>query len=106
MLCYLLFINGELQDEYNSEPQYFDDDASPDRGGDPELLCSAFDCQSAVDRVREILEGDDHTFACELHQILVDTLGLPTYAVDCGYYSKEVVELPPDLSADDLVDVE
>jgi hypothetical protein len=44
ILWYQLYADGELRDEYDSSPGYFDPDAQPSApaGGDAATLCSAF----------------------------------------------------------------
>ena len=59
ILIYFLFQNGELADQYNSSPSYFDygstkEPAGP-AGGDAGRLCAAFgvDNRQAVESVSE-----------------------------------------------------
>ena len=47
---YQLYLSGELADEYDSSPGYFDPSVEPSApaGGDAEKLCSAFGAASAA----------------------------------------------------------
>ena len=110
VLMYDLFVDGESVDEYNSAPTYFDPNAEPGppSGGDADRLCRVFHAPDAVERVAEILakssfDDDGYVFALDRHQDLTTVLGLPGYAVGCGYSSIEENELPDNLNADSLV---
>lgn len=101
ILCYWLFEEGELIEEYNSCPDYFDEDESdsdegemdseesesttPSRMSDGEELCRVFGGPGKRERVRAILTGEGHVFAIMAHQELVNTLGLPSGSVGSGY---------------------
>jgi hypothetical protein len=101
VLQYWLHSNGELVDDYDSTPAYFEqagdedaDDAkistSDPRGGNADLLCQLFDANT-VKKVEIILRkpslGGDagYVFAIERHQDLVDALGIPSFAVGGSY---------------------
>src|SRR5215469_9831706 len=53
ILLYQLYLSGELVDEYNSTPGYFEGDASGSEGGDSQKLCAAFG-SAAVKEVERI----------------------------------------------------
>jgi hypothetical protein len=122
VLCYWLFERGQLTEQYNSCPDYFDDDEDEDfgvyfdedddeegesgdgRGSAPGAeLCRAFGRPEVSDRVRSILNGPHALFAMETHQNMVSTLGLPVSAVGTGY--KYLAEGDAGLSRDDCVHV-
>jgi hypothetical protein len=109
ILWYQLYIDGELQDEYDSTPGYFDPTAQPSApaGGNAARLCSAFG-SSNVEEVERVLrkssfDDDGYTFASERHGDLVRALGISSFGVGTAYESFEYDELPDGLSADDVV---
>jgi hypothetical protein len=75
--CYWLYENGKLLDEYNSCPNYFDDDDEPTgpTGGKTEILVRF--CRPGVreDQLTTIL-NDDALFAEDLIQQLAKVLGI------------------------------
>jgi hypothetical protein len=109
---YGLYLNGELADEYDSKPGYFetvDEDAAMagPEGGDAERLCQAFGAK-AVAKVRRILRpsslsGDGYTFEVERHGDLMAALGLPSFGVGFGFRAISTGELPEEINAGDLV---
>ena len=112
ILAYGLFENGELTDQYNSAPDYFDPDgelADP-QGGDAKRLAKAFGSQNA-DRVGEILRkssyGEDgYTFATDRHADLARALGLPEVWINLGFNYLAQGALPSGLSQVELTRVE
>jgi hypothetical protein len=106
ILWYRLYENGELSDEYDSSPGYFDPEAEPSApaGGDAQRLCRAFgaDDQAAVEAVLRKSDDDDdgYVFALERHADLVRALGIPAWAVGTAYASFERGEFPEGLSPD------
>jgi hypothetical protein len=52
-----------------------------------------------------VLKKADYVFAMERHGDLVSALGLPAFAVGCGFRYVEDGELPEGLSDGDLVKV-
>ncbi|NDB77171.1 MAG: hypothetical protein EB141_16275, partial [Verrucomicrobia bacterium] len=62
ILWYQLHVNGELTDEYDSSPGYFEGDVSAPSGGDARKLCQAFgaDAVAEVERIlRKSIEDED-----------------------------------------------
>lgn len=105
MLWYGLFDKGRLTDEYNSAPDYFEGGTSPPTGGDARKLCAAFGRSGKESEVDRVLKKADYVVANERHGDLVEALGLPDYAVGCGFHYLEEGELPEGLSESDLVKV-
>jgi hypothetical protein len=110
MLWYGLFDKGRLTDEYNSWPDYFEHGTSPPTGGDARKLCAAFGRGGKEKEVETVLreasrEEDGYVFAMERHADLVQALGLPAFAVGCGFNYVEEGELPEGLSEGDLVKI-
>jgi len=112
VLWYQLYTNGNLQDEYDSSPGYFDGGAEPSApaGGDARKLCAAFgsDKVDAVERVlrKSAFDDDGYAFAVERHGDLVNALGICSFGVGTAYASFENDELPEGLSAEDIVKTE
>ena len=78
--CYWLFDNGQLLDEYNSCPNYFDDDPTGDgpsghSGGRPDVLLPYCRTGLGEDDLAEIL-GAETVFAESVIQGLADALGI------------------------------
>lgn len=102
ILLYSLYRNGQLVDEYNSCPAYWNEaDQDGPTGGDPQALCDTFGMPGdriEVDRVLHTAtsceedDGEDQfVFATERHAALVNALGWPTVPHQQGfdYLSKE-----------------
>jgi hypothetical protein len=112
ILWYQLYANGDLIDEYDSTPGYFDPNAQPSApiGGDVERLCAAFDChdRAAVERVlrKSTFDEDGYVFAVERHAALVSAIGLSDYAVGMAYASFDYDEIPDGLSVDEVMQSE
>ncbi len=108
VLLYWLCDHGEIVDEYDSAPGYFDAEAEPSSpaGGDAAQLCFLFGSQ-ATDRVDEILQADndEYVFAWERHSALASALGLPPYSVGLSFDYASRGDLPEGLSADQLIRV-
>jgi hypothetical protein len=97
VLCYWLFEEGELIDEFNSCPDYFDEDDADDLDdedetasgpafmSDGEELCRALGRSDVHERVGSILAEPHRVFVSETHRDLVRTLGLPSWSVGAGY---------------------
>jgi hypothetical protein len=111
ILWYQLYGNGELIDEYNSAPDYFDFEAKgePSRpaGGDPDKLVQAFGISADTKALEKVLrtsslDEDGFVFAYERHQALVGLLGMPPFGVACGFNYVSQGELPEGLTEADL----
>jgi hypothetical protein len=107
-----LFVEGELVDEYNSAPGYFeteDEEAAftGPSGGDAEKWCRAFGVRGVaeVERIlrRPQLEEGGYTFAVERHADLAAALSIPSFGVGAGFESICAGELPEDLDGGQLV---
>jgi len=109
ILWYRLYENGELTDEYDSTPGYFDPSAepSPPAGGDAHRLCAAFGASDvgAVEAVlrKSSFDDDGYVFAHERHADLIRALGVPEFAVLKAYASFERGEYPDGLTSKDMV---
>lgn len=107
ILWYQLYLSGELTDEYDSSPGYFDAsaEASGPAGGDAQKLCTAFG-SSAVAEVERILRDEGgYTFAVERHTDLARALGIPSFGVGAGFGYVSGGELPEGLQEADIVRV-
>ena len=106
---YQLYLTGELADQYDSSPGYFDPAAEPSApvGGDAQRLCNAFGATdvAAVEAVlrKSSYDDDGYVFAFERHADLVRALGLPEFAVGTAYASFERDEYPEGISPKDVV---
>ena len=106
---YQLHHRGELLDEYDSSPGYFDSAAepSPPIGGNAQLLCSVFGA-SDVAKVESILrksffEPGGYAFAVQRHMDLASALGMPSFGVGLGYNYVANGDLPQGLTEADLL---
>ena len=111
ILFYQLYETGELTDNYDSSPNYFDAAAepSPPVGGDPRRLCEAFGAADiqAVNGVlsKSSYDEDGYVFESERHTDLVDLLGIPNIVVGTTYADIQRGDLPTGWSLEDLVQV-
>ncbi len=105
VLMYWLYEDGQLVDEYDSNPGYFEGRASKPTGGNATKLCELMESQD-VETVASILKSRSgikgYLFAVGRHEDLVNALGLPTFSIAAGYEYIERGELPPDLNGDSL----
>lgn len=109
---YCLYLNGQLEDEYNSCPGYFDfgssEEPSGPSGGNAQKLCEAFGAEN-LQEVESILRepgatpGGRYVFETQRHTDLVNALGLPTFAIGKAYASFERGEYPEGLSASQMM---
>jgi hypothetical protein len=110
LFAYWLYDAGQLLDSYDSAPSYFETAPSSvlPTGGNPEQLCASFEVAESLAEVRDIFErvaqtatADDwdetHLIGDEIHDVLVQALHLPHFAVDTGYYSIIHQSIPEDL---------
>ena len=108
ILFFQLYENGQVADDYDSSPGYFDPDAEPSEpaGGDAERLCATFGTANVAE-VTEILRkstyDDDGPDAVDRHAQLVSALGLPPWTVCAGFNYISDGELPEGLSESDLL---
>ena len=102
ILWYQLYLSGELLDEYNSAPGYFETEdeeaasAGPE-GGDAKKLCNAFG-SNAVKEVDKILKTPSaadggYTFEIERHMDLASALGIPEFGA--GGFKQIHEDAPP-----------
>jgi uncharacterized protein (DUF433 family) len=111
ILWYQLYLSGELADEYDSSPGYFDASAEScaPTGGDAQKLCSAFGAASVAEvesilRKSSLDEGG-YTFAVERHTDLARALGIPSFGVGAGFRYIADGELPEGLDESEMVRV-
>jgi hypothetical protein len=107
VLAYWLYVNGSLEDEYNSMPDYFKglEEPTAPAGGVAARLTSLFGGDAeVVERILRAGSVDDegYVFALDRHADLVEELGLPACAVGYGYTYMEEGELPEELDEDQL----
>ena len=107
VLAYWLYVNGDLEDEYNSMPDYFKglEEPTTPAGGIADKLADLFGGDAAeIERTLRASSLDDegYVFAVERHADLVEQLGLPECAVGYGYTYLEEGELPEDLDEEQL----
>jgi hypothetical protein len=105
ILWYQLYLNGELADEYNSSPDYFEEgqegEPSGPTGGNAQKLCGALGADS-VEEVERILRksaftDDGYTFAFKRHADLATALGISSFGVGAGFGYISAGELPEGL---------
>ncbi len=103
-----VFQNGEPRDEYDSCPNYFSEDGEdlPPEGGNPEVLCTLFNCKDIAAVRRALYAADEESdicvFATERHRVLAEQLQLPEFSVGYGYKHLAAGEVPNGLSVDEL----
>jgi len=109
VLWYQLYKNGELVDEYNSAPDYFEPEAEPSgpAGGDAAKLMQAFGGAADTKELEKVLrisslDDDGYTFEYERHQALARLLGMPPFGVGRGFNYIHDGELPEGLTEADL----
>jgi hypothetical protein len=111
ILSYQLYLSGELVDEYNSAPGYFETEdeeaavAGPE-GGDAKKLCAAFE-SNAVGKVEKILRepgaaDGGYVFQIERHTDLAGALGIPEFGAG-GFKQIRENELPYGLAEDSWI---
>lgn len=109
ILYYWLFDCGAEKDRYNSCPWYFQDTADrPPQGGDAKTLASVLGRSNVAERLDHILHCDadpdmegPYTWQTERHADLVETLGLPKWAVGYGYNYLADEDFPDGFPVDD-----
>jgi hypothetical protein len=105
LLWYALYVRGELQDRYDSNPGWFGPEASisDPSGGDAARLCAAFACPQ-VEQVacilREPNSSGTYPLAVMRHIELAQALNLPDLSVGIGYEDIADGNLPEDVAED------
>lgn len=123
VLWYGLYQAGVLDHEYNSAPDFFEDDLfgldedleadddgiSVPEGGDAAVLCAAFGPAAdpaAVETVLRALDDESgYVFAFERHEALARALTLPGFVVCSGYRSLERGDFPAGYGEGDFLRV-
>ncbi|HSQ55337.1 MAG TPA: ankyrin repeat domain-containing protein [Gemmata sp.] len=103
--CYWLFDKGELLDEYNSCPDYFDDDDHPREeatpaGGLPEVLVRYCSRGTTVDALAAILNKKD-LFAERIIENLAEALGISVERALADFRNAAEGDLDGDFDGDD-----
>src|SRR5438105_27472 len=87
ILCYWLFEQGQLIDEFNSRPDYFEqrpEEFQP-QGGDLGRLCSSLVAPTGPAEVENVLRKKHYVLVVDQHMELANALGLPPCSVGLGY---------------------
>ena len=113
VLYYRLYDSGEVIDNYDSSPNYFDGPPAPPSGGNAEQLCKVFGKPSARKKVQAILEFDSlseanqdsnrYVFEVDRHRDLARALGLPLITVGFGYTYLAEGNWPKGLTPENIV---
>jgi hypothetical protein len=85
LMYWLYSAQGELVDEYNSCPGYFEGEDTPPSGGDAALLIRTFAPVQPPEVIERILRDREYVFADDRHAELVASMGLPEFAARTGY---------------------
>lgn len=101
ILFFQLFQNGQVTDEYDSCPGYFEGGDTNPTGGNATKLAEAFDVQDEL-AIERVLRGE-YAFAVHRHQALAEALHLPECSVGFGYKYLDEGELPQGLTEHDLL---
>jgi hypothetical protein len=105
ILWYRLYERGQLVDEYDSTPGYFEGKASEPAGGNAARLCALMGSQNveAVASVLHKAQGiEGYVFAVQRHGDLAHALGIPIFTVGLGYRYIELGQIPGDLDRESL----
>ena len=108
VLWFGLYKKGELLDEYDSFPGYFEGHFNPPKGGDAASLCKLMgatnnEIVAGVEAVlRKPHNEDGYIFEVDRHAALVEAVGLPSFSVGAGYRYLERGELPEGLEGKDI----
>ncbi len=108
VLLLLAANGGEVIDEYDSCPAYFDGVGSelPEGGDAMELAKLAGEGADSAQLDRVLRDSEEYVFASERHQAIVEALGLSTAAVHTGYMYIEQGESPERFELSELTHVE
>jgi hypothetical protein len=111
ILWYQLYLKGELADEYDSSPGYFDASAKPTApaGGDAQKLGAAFGARNVAEiesvlRKSSFDEGG-YLFAIDRHTDLARVLAIPSFGVGAGFRYIPSRELPDGVEESNLLKV-
>jgi hypothetical protein len=109
VLSYQLIESGEVTDEYNSCPDYFDFAGkyiSPrgPQGGDAIRLCHALGRPEVANEVESALRNPDAGLSAhDRHAELARILGMPAFSVGFDYEAVHDQELPDGLNEEDII---
>ncbi|HET7230162.1 MAG TPA: nuclear transport factor 2 family protein [Longimicrobium sp.] len=88
IFLYALVRDGQVLDEYNSCPGYFEGDEVPPSGGDAALLCSTLGSGDPA-RLEQILRAPpkegDYVYEQGRHGDFAEALGLPEHSLGLGF---------------------
>jgi hypothetical protein len=105
ILWYRLYERGQLVDEYDSTPGYFEGKRSTPSGGNAAKLCELMGDQN-VEIVTSILRkaqgAKGYVFAVQRHEDLASALGIPIFTVGSGYEYIKRGEVPYGLDSESL----
>lgn len=108
VLYYELWVNGNLVDTYNSDPDAYEEDIDPESvpepvGGDVAKLCVVFSCKDPA-AVQSVLhkKGGTYTFESDRHRDFVSAVGFPSASASTGYEYISQGELPDTLTREQL----
>src|SRR5262245_13640564 len=108
VLMYHLYERGAQRDMYDSLPGFAGGDPhAPPKGGDADILCSAFG-STRVNEVSRILRApnETYTFALDRHADLLAALGLPDWGAGSGFNYLSEGEFPDGLDESALLTTE
>lgn len=114
VLYFDVFDNGTRVDEYDSCPDYFEDDSEEEddtapEGGNPSVLQALFGCEDMASLHHVLYTQDEDTdiglSATERHSALAELLRLPPFSVGYGYQYLARGAIPEDLAEDALIRV-
>lgn len=105
VICYWLFVGGEVADSYNSDPGYFNE-TDEEQGGNATLLASSFHVPKMSGQIENILRSQEYDFAQDRHEALAAALDIPFVPSSIGFGDIDIGDLPDDLSEDDFTVVE
>jgi hypothetical protein len=109
ILYYQLYDAGNLVDEYNSAPNYFEsaEKSSGPKGGDANTLAKIFGGdKTMIDAVlQKTISADGYVFESERHADLVNHLELPQFSVQLGYTYIAEGEVPEGMTVNQFCKV-
>jgi hypothetical protein len=105
ILWYRLYERGQLVDEYDSTPGYFEGKTSKPAGGNAAKLCALLGSQNvevAASVLRKAQGVKGYIFAIQRHEDLARALGIPIFTVGSGYEYIKHGEVPGGLDSESL----